>query len=124
MKLRVQVLAHDDRVRQAARALPAERFDVSYSTDPDAAFSVLRNKGCDLAVVELEVGGFGFVRDLRAAPLTNQARVVMLCNRPHDRWLCLQAGADEVLIKPLQDVTTLISAIDLVLQTAKTANQS
>lgn len=120
--IKVHVLALDDRVRQAARSLPADRFEVSFSRRREEALLVTKQTGCDLAIVELEAGGFGVVRDLRARESTRNVAVVMVCERPHDRWLCLQAGADEVLLKPLQDVMTLTRAIEVVLEVAKTAN--
>lgn len=123
-RMKVHVLAHDERLRQAARSLSPKRFEVSYSSNRAEALSVISDMGCDLAIIELEGGGFGVARDLRADPRTKDARVVMVCDRPHDRWLCLQAGADEVLVKPLQDVMTLMKAIDSVLEVAKTDNQS
>lgn len=118
--LRVQVISEDDRVIQAARALPP-RFEVTISSSRDRALAAIELEGCDLAVIELEGGGFGTAKDLRARDETRDARVVMLCDRAHDRWLCMQAGADEVIIKPLADVTTLIEAVERALQTAKTS---
>lgn len=117
--MRVQVISGDGRVRQASQAL-GPRFEVTISSNREQAFPAIAKQGCDVAVIELEGGGFGTVKDLRATETTRMTRVVMLCDRPHDRWLCMQAGADEVIIKPLQDVTTLVNAIENALRSTKT----
>jgi hypothetical protein len=44
--------------------------------------------------------------------------LVMLCDRPHDRWLCHQAGAQQVIVKPLPDPMALLLALDAVLAPA------
>lgn len=101
---RVSVLSNDPRVIGSARALGET---VVFS---DPALAVERVAGTDLAVIELELGGFSAVRELRADPSTRDVRVVMLCVREADRWLCRQAGADQVLVKPLEDPSRLIEA--------------
>lgn len=118
-RLIVQVIARDGRVREAARALPADQFEVVFSMDRQHALSMLGEKRCDIVVVELEVGGFGIVRELRDIPSAQAAGVIMLCDRPHDRWLSMQAGADEVIVKPLEDITTLKDAIQRLIATER-----
>lgn len=110
----VHVLTSDDRVREAARALNSDRFQVTFSTNREQALSLTHEKGCDVAVIDLEGGGFGTTRDLHARESTKHTRVVMLCDRPHDRWLCFQAGATAVIVKPLPDVLTLTAAIESI----------
>lgn len=107
--VRVHVLTRDERVRQAARGLVSSRTEVSFSED--ASDAPQGAAGCDVAVIDLQLGGFSVVRELRALATTENIRVVMLCDRPHDRWLCMQAGADQVIVKPLPDTTTLSNAI-------------
>lgn len=120
MSTRVQVVSDDDRVTKAARSLPDE-YDVTISRNREQALAAIDKQGCDVAVLELEGGGFGTAKDLRANNATREARVVLLCDRPHDRWLCFQAGADEVIVKPLRDVLTLANAIESARRDIKTS---
>jgi DNA-binding response OmpR family regulator len=116
--LGVHVFTDDDRVRQAARSLPPARYVVSYSaTAPDAIDEVRLNRPA-IAVLELRVGdygGFALAKDLRALPSMGELPLIMLCDRPHDRWLCRQAGACEVIVKPLPDPMALLQALDAAL---------
>src|SRR2546423_5176106 len=86
----VHVFTGDDRVRQAARSLPAARYVVTYSdTAPDAIDEVRKSKPA-VAVLELRVGdygGFGLSQDLPALPPLAKLALVMLCERPQDPWL-------------------------------------
>lgn len=116
--LGVHVFTDDDRVRQAARSLPPERYAVSYSaTAPDAIDEVRRSRPA-AAVLELRVGdygGFALAKDLHALPSMGDLPLIMLCDRPHDRWLCRQAGAREIIVKPLPDPMALLQALDAAL---------
>ena len=116
--LGVHVFTDDDRVRQAARSLPPARFAVSYSaTAPSAINEVLRTKP-SIAVLELRVGdygGFALAKDLRALPSMADLPLVMLCDRPQDRWICRQAGARAVIVKPLSDPMALLDAVETAL---------
>lgn len=120
-RVRVHVLSDDARVRQAARSLASDRFTVALHDDPVEAIRAMRRDGADVAVIELQLrayGGFAVVRDLAASPSTSAVRVVMLCDRPHDRWLCTQAGAHEVVVKPIADPSEIRHAVEAVLQPA------
>jgi DNA-binding response OmpR family regulator len=116
--LRVAVLATDERVREAALALPPP-FEVTLHSTKLEALRSIGIHGCDIAVAELELGGFDFARDLRGHPKGEQIRVVMLCDRPHDRWVSFQGGADEVVVKPLPDTTSLLRAIESALRSER-----
>lgn len=109
--LKVHVLAADERLIEAAKSLPQSRFRVEFSTDLDQALKMIASDPCDVAVIDLDLNGFALAKDLRAAPETSATRIVMVCGRFQDRWLCRQAGADEVLIKPIPDVSDLVSAV-------------
>lgn len=107
-KIRVHILSRDERVLRAGGSLSTGGYEVTRSGSPEeAAPHLLR---CHVAVIDLERGGFSVVKELRGRR-GDDVRVVMLCDRPHDVWLCRQAGADDVLVKPLQDPTTLKRAI-------------
>jgi DNA-binding response OmpR family regulator len=107
--VRVHVLSSDERIREAARALPSN-YSVSFSTDKwEGIHEIARN--AEIAVIELDPGGFGVTKEIRERSRDRKVRVIMICSRPHDRWLCKQAGADEVLVKPLSDISQLTRAI-------------
>lgn len=108
-RTRVHVLSDDRKIREAARALPA-RFETSFSQDRLEALLAIENGG-DIAVIELDLGGFGVAKEIRERTPNRHVRIVMICSRPHDRWLCRQAGADEVLVKPLRDTSLLTRAV-------------
>jgi DNA-binding response OmpR family regulator len=117
----VHVFTDDDRIREAARSLPAARYVVTYSaTAPDAIDEVRKTRPA-VAVLELRVGdygGFALAKDIHALPSMGSLPLVMLCDRPHDRWLCHQAGAQQVIVKPLPDPMALLLALDAVLAPA------
>jgi DNA-binding response OmpR family regulator len=96
-------------VLEAAKLLPSS-YSLRSFTDKWEAMNQIAAEA-DVAVIELDLGGFGITRDIRERTPERHVRVVMLCSRPHDRWLCKQAGADEVLIKPLGDLSVLVKAI-------------
>ncbi len=96
-------------MQEAAKSLPST-YLLRFSTDKWEALAPIESEA-DVAVIELDLGGFGITRDIRERTPDRHVRIVMLCSRPHDRWLCKQAGADEVLIKPLGDPSVLVKAI-------------
>ena len=114
--LRVQVLATDSRVVQSARALPTERFGAGFSSDRLHALT-RTDQGCDVVIAELSLEGFAFAKDLRDRPYGDSIAIILLCDREQDRWLCKQAGADEVIVKPLPDTSTLLRAVDAAVRT-------
>lgn len=112
----VHIVSGDARILQAARALPEGRFEVRVSAVPRDAERVVQAAHFDVAVIDLHPGGFSLARLLREDPVSATTRIVMLCERAQDVWLCRQAGASEVLIKPLTDPTILTEAVDKVLE--------
>jgi len=117
-RLGVHVFTDDDRVRAAARSLPPTHYAVSYSASAPAAIDEVRRTRPSLAVLELRVGdygGFALAKDLRALPSMANLPLVMLCDRPADRWICRQAGARAVIVKPLSDPMALVDAVESAL---------
>jgi len=118
----VHIFTDDDRVRQAGESLPARRFVVTYSSTAQDALAEVRRTRPAVAVLELQMGdygGFALAKDLRALPSMSDLPLVMLCDRPHDRWLCRQAGAAEVIVKPMPDPTVLLDAVDAALPASR-----
>jgi CheY-like chemotaxis protein len=108
-EVRVHVFSSDERIREAAGALPS-RYSATFSSDKWQALKDIAHNA-NVAVIELDLGGFGVTKEIRERTRDRHVRVIMLCSRPHDRWLCKQAGADEVLVKPLSDVSLLVNAV-------------
>lgn len=105
-------------MQQAGRALPPEQFEVTYATSAQAAMAQAVRYPPEVAVLELQVGdfgGFALAKQLRDLLATKPFQLVMLCDRPHDRWLCRQAGAAAVIVKPLGDPSELRDALDAVM---------
>jgi CheY-like chemotaxis protein len=114
----VHIFTDDDRVRMAGRSLPSDRFSVTFSSTAPEALAAVRRNHPDVVVLELQVGdygGFALAKDLHSLPGMEKLPIVMLCDRPHDRWLCRQAGASEVIVKPLPDPSVLLEAVDAAL---------
>jgi CheY-like chemotaxis protein len=83
---------------------------VSFSTDKFQGIEEISSHA-DVAVIELDLGGFGVTKEVRERTPDRHVRLVLVCSRAHDRWLCKQAGADDVVVKPLSDVSQLSRAI-------------
>jgi DNA-binding response OmpR family regulator len=114
----VLIVSEDQRVIEAGKALPADRFVVTFVATAQEALAEAMNNRPEVAVLELHVGdfgGFALAKELRDLPEMTPFALIMLCDRPHDRWLCRQAGAAAVIVKPVADPTELLSALDSVL---------
>lgn len=112
--MRIHVLSDDDHVREAAGALDSDKYTLGFSKDRKQALDAMR-AGCDLAVIDLRNNGFAVARDLKAGSSTSDVRIVMLCDRAADLWLCRQAGAESVIVKPMSDPSELTAAVESVL---------
>lgn len=114
----VLIVSGDGRVIEAGRSLPADQFEVTFArTAQEALVAVMANPP-EVVVIELfdgDFGGFALSKQLRDIPEMPPFDVVMLCDRPHDRWLCRQAGAAAVIVKPIDDPSELLDALDSIL---------
>ena len=112
------MVTDDERTKEAGRALPPERFEVAFASSAQEALAEVLRYPPEVAVLDLHVGdfgGFALAKELRDIPDIAPVQLVMLCDRPHDRWLCRQAGAVAVLVKPVDDPTDLLDALDAAL---------
>jgi DNA-binding response OmpR family regulator len=117
----VLIVSADERVREAGWALPPSRFEVMFASTAQEALAQATQYPPEIAVLELHVGdfgGFALAKALREVPGLQDVQIVMLCDRPHDRWISRQAGAAAVLVKPIDDPSDLRGALDAVLQPA------
>lgn len=93
--------------------MDADQFELSFSNERESALARMK-QGCDVAVIDLRSNGFAVARDLKSDSSTENVRVVMLCDRFADTWLCRQAGAEEVIVKPMSDPSELTSAVERI----------
>lgn len=105
----VVVVSEAQRTLGAAASL-GPRFEIRSFRSASQARRALHES--DVAIIDLEENGFALGRDIRDSSWGRDIPIVMLCDRPHDVWLCRQAGADEVLVKPLKDTSELAEALE------------
>jgi PAS domain S-box-containing protein len=116
-----RVLLVDDNadLRDYARKLLAESFDVEAVADGEAALAAARRRTPDLLVTDImmpKLDGFGLIRELRADPALRDVPVVALSARAGDeaRLEGLARGADEYLTKPFSANELLVRCAALL----------
>lgn len=118
----VSVLVLDDRATsvQIKESLPAERFEILATDNPDEALRLARSLAPDLVLVDYLVAlnpEIDFIARLRADPLTNFVPVFVLipAGKPYDAAQMRDAGVDHVVFKPV-DGWALLRAVGAMLQ--------
>ncbi len=107
-----RVLIVDDiptNVRLLEARLTAEYFDVHSAPSGPAALDMLADGQTDIVLLDVMMpgmDGFEVCRRIKADPQTAHIPVVMITalDQPSDRVRGLQAGADDFLTKPVDDV--------------------
>lgn len=112
----VHIASGDTQIQEAARALAGGRFEIHVSANMRDADRAAQTTHFDVAIIDLHPGGFSFARLMKESPHSAATLILMLCERVQDIWLCHQAGAAEVLIKPLTDPSALTEAVERVLE--------
>jgi two-component system, cell cycle response regulator len=89
--------------------LTAEYFDVTTATNGTEALAVCARDDCDIVLLDVMMpgmDGFEVCRRLKKDPLTAHIPVVMVTalDQPTDRLKGLEAGADDFLTKPIDEV--------------------
>ncbi|VTZ50835.1 Diguanylate cyclase [Methylocella tundrae] len=92
--------------------LTAEYFDVLTCTNGPTALSICARGDCDIVLLDVMMpgmSGFEVCRRLKADPATAHIPIVMVTalDQPSDRLTGLEAGADDFLIKPIDEVALL-----------------
>ncbi|HEU4659974.1 MAG TPA: PleD family two-component system response regulator [Pseudolabrys sp.] len=113
-----RVLVVDDvpaNVKLLDARLSAEYFDVTTAQNGTEALALCENAGCDVVLLDVMMpglDGFEVCRKLKSNPLTHHIPVIMVTalDQPSDRVRGLEAGADDFLTKPVNDVA-LISRV-------------
>lgn len=117
-----RILVVDDvptNVRLLEARLMAEYFHVLTATNGQSALSICQDGKCDLVLLDVmmpEMDGFEVCRRLKDNPATMHIPVVMVTalDSPEDRVRGLQAGADDFLTKPVNDLALVTRVKSLV----------
>ncbi|MFN2611637.1 MAG: hypothetical protein ABR507_12345 [Actinomycetota bacterium] len=104
-------MSTDEKIVEAAGSISPHIYEVELSSDMSATLTAMDRRSLDAAVLDLSDGGFSTAKELRLRPDGDRVGLVLICERTQDRWVCLQAGADEVILKPLADPSALTSII-------------
>ncbi len=110
-----RVLVVDDlfpNIKLLETRLTAEYFDVLTAMNGMQAIEICENGACDLVLLDVMMpgmDGFEVCRRLKSSPTTAHLPIVMVTalDQPSDRLKGLEAGADDFLTKPVNDVALL-----------------
>jgi two-component system cell cycle response regulator len=103
--------------------LAQEYYDVLLATNGPEAIDICRRGACDLVLLDVmmpDMDGFEVCRRLKSDPLTMHIPVVMVTalDQPRDRIRGLEAGADDFLNKPLDEIALMARVKNLARQRA------
>jgi two-component system, cell cycle response regulator len=92
--------------------LSIEYFEVLTATNGPDAIAICKMDGCDIVLLDVMMpgmDGFEVCRRLRAAPETAHLPIVLVTalDRPADRVRGLEAGADDFLTKPVDEIALI-----------------
>lgn len=119
MSARVLIVDDVDSNRRLLEArLTAEYFDVLSVSNGPEALSICARGACDIVLLDVmmpEMDGFEVCRRLKQNPATHHIPVIMVTglDEPAERIRGLEAGADDFLIKPIDELalTTRVRAL-------------
>lgn len=117
-----RVLVVDDilaNVKLLEARLSAEYFDVITAMSGPEALSICERAQCDIVLLDVmmpDMDGFEVCRRLKANPATQHIPVIMVTalDQPSDRVKGLEAGADDFLTKPVNDLALVTRVRSLV----------
>lgn len=117
--MRILLIEDDDSLGEGLRtALRRAALTVDWLRDGASALAALRDGGVDLAVLDLglpQMDGMEVIRQARRAGVTTPILVLSARERPSDRALGLDAGADDYLGKPF-DTAELLARVRALLR--------
>src|SRR6201747_3028379 len=99
--------------------LSAEYFDVVTASNGAQALEICARAECDIILLDVmmpDMDGFEVCRRLKSNPATHYIPVVMVTalDSPSDRVRGLEAGADDFLTKPVNDLALFARVRSLV----------
>jgi two-component system cell cycle response regulator len=108
-----RILVVDDaiaNIKLLEAQLTAEYFDVTTATSGAEALEICSRGRCDIVLLDVMMpgmDGFEVCRRLKSSPLTAHVPVIMVTalDQPSDRVAGLEAGADDFLTKPVDELT-------------------
>ena len=117
-----RVLIVDDiptNVRLLEARLTAEYFEVFTASSGAEALAICESRPIDIVLLDVmmpEMDGFEVCRRLKANPKTHHIPVLMITalDQPSDRVKGLEAGADDFLTKPVDDMQLMARVRSLV----------
>jgi two-component system cell cycle response regulator len=117
-----RVLVVDDvqaNLRLLEARLSAEYFEVITAASGAEALEACELGNCDIVLLDVmmpEMDGFEVARRLKSNPSTHHIPIIMLTalDQPSDRVRGLDAGADEFLTKPVNDIALVARVRSLV----------
>ncbi|MEO0328096.1 MAG: PleD family two-component system response regulator [Pseudomonadota bacterium] len=117
-----RVLVVDDvdvNVKLLEARLMASYFQVVTATNGSAALSICQEGQCDIVLLDImmpEMDGYEVCRRIKENPSTMHIPVIMVTalDSPEDRVKGLQAGADDFLTKPVNDLALITRVKSLV----------
>lgn len=120
--MRILLIEDDASLGEGLRtALRRAALTVDWLRDGASALAALRDGGIDLAVLDLglpQLDGMEVIRQARRAGVTTPILVLSARERPADRALGLDAGADDYLGKPFDTAELLARVRALLRRTA------
>lgn len=117
-----RVLVVDDieaNLRLLAARLAADYFEVTTAANGTEALRAMETTAFDVVLLDVlmpDIDGFEVCRRIKASPRTSQVPVVLITALQHqsDRVRGLEAGADDFISKPVDDIELVVRVRNLI----------